>query len=398
MEPENLHHQHQLQGQLVGTSPFATPSFYGGGNAHDWTSNTIFVSNFNPYINGSIANSIRNLDPSLNSSMTQGLDFHWTKEGLSDDSYQKFNEMTNSPSSSIEDLHLQPPSSINNWQMYFNDLSEKLLLRRTFSYDSQVDRLQLEAGKFYSNSNPQYYYNLRPSPGIFSQIHPTINISGLNQLSSAISSSSDMRLQVLDLLSSGRFSESFSQPLHEHLGPFEDSLYGYDTMQELSHRPSNISSKISSSYTNGVIAEAKRSSSFLEPKAPQAAPPKKSRLESHSSCSPFKVRKEKLGDRIAGLQKLVAPFGKTDTASVLMEAIGYIKLLQNQVETLSVPYMKSSDINSSCITLQGGSKEEGTEEPNRDLRSRGLCLVPLSCLSYVTTDGGGGVWPPLNFG
>lgn len=38
------------------------------------------------------------------------------------------------------------------------------------------------------------------------------------------------------------------------------------------------------------------------------------------------------------------------------------------------------------------------EEPKRDLRSRGLCLVPLSCMSYVTSDGGGGgIWPPPNF-
>lgn len=44
-----------------------------------------------------------------------------------------------------------------------------------------------------------------------------------------------------------------------------------------------------------------------------------------------------------------------------------------------------------CVCIQV-SLEEGNEEPKRDLRSRGLCLVPLSCLSYVT-DGGGGVWP-----
>lgn len=36
------------------------------------------------------------------------------------------------------------------------------------------------------------------------------------------------------------------------------------------------------------------------------------------------------------------------------------------------------------------------EERKRDLRSRGLCLVPLSCLSYMT-DTGGAVWPPPNF-
>lgn len=38
------------------------------------------------------------------------------------------------------------------------------------------------------------------------------------------------------------------------------------------------------------------------------------------------------------------------------------------------------------------------EEQKRDLRSRGLCLVPLSSLTYVTDDGGGTVWPPPHFG
>lgn len=45
--------------------------------------------------------------------------------------------------------------------------------------------------------------------------------------------------------------------------------------------------------------------------------------------------------------------------------------------------------------MQGGG-EMNNEEMKRDLRSRGLCLVPLTCLTYVT-EGGGGVWPPPNF-
>ncbi|PNX62362.1 transcription factor bHLH68-like protein, partial [Trifolium pratense] len=46
------------------------------------------------------------------------------------------------------------------------------------------------------------------------------------------------------------------------------------------------------------------------------------------------VRKEKLGDRITALHQLVSPFGRTDTASVLSEAIGYIKFLHGQIELL----------------------------------------------------------------
>ncbi|KAH1144926.1 hypothetical protein GLYMA_15G011100v4 [Glycine max] len=53
-------------------------------------------------------------------------------------------------------------------------------------------------------------------------------------------------------------------------------------------------------------------------------------------------RKEKLGERIAALQQLVSPFGKTDTTSVLHEAIGYIRFLHDQVPVLCSPYLESS--------------------------------------------------------
>ncbi|KAL9264905.1 Transcription factor bHLH68-like protein [Drosera capensis] len=66
---------------------------------------------------------------------------------------------------------------------------------------------------------------------------------------------------------------------------------------------------------------------------------KKARVQP-SSTSSLKVRKEKLGDRITTLHQLVSPFGKTDTASVLLEAIGYIRFLQGQIEALSSPYME----------------------------------------------------------
>ncbi|WOK91891.1 transcription factor bHLH123-like [Canna indica] len=67
---------------------------------------------------------------------------------------------------------------------------------------------------------------------------------------------------------------------------------------------------------------------------------KKPRTETPSPLPSFKVRKEKLGDRITALQQLVSPFGKTDTASVLQETIDYIKFLHDQVGVLSGPYLK----------------------------------------------------------
>ncbi|KAF8021983.1 hypothetical protein BT93_G2193 [Corymbia citriodora subsp. variegata] len=45
-------------------------------------------------------------------------------------------------------------------------------------------------------------------------------------------------------------------------------------------------------------------------------------------------RSQKIGDKITALQKLVSPYGKTDTASVLQEASLFIKLLQEQIQNL----------------------------------------------------------------
>ncbi|XP_057469409.1 transcription factor bHLH110 isoform X1 [Actinidia eriantha] len=384
MDSANLHHHHhhhhhQLQDQLlVGSSPLATPpSCYGLGNStHAWTTPNSLLnpSSFSPNGNGVITNARDHsrqqhdflVPNSLHSSMNlQDLGFHSPHDmhlarinGELSDSYQKFTEM------------LQPHTSyMKNEERDLSDMSEKLLIRNFSLGNSQLKGIQFPAGT--------------PSRGNFSQIFPTINISDLNHSSPAISSS-------LDLFTSAdhRFSGCLNQAsLSDNLGFY----YGLDHMQQSSHRHLSKMSPIGNSSFSSGVTEAKRA---MEPKVPQSAQ-KKSRSESRVSCPPIKVRKEKLGDRIAALQQLVAPFGKTDTASVLMEAIGYIKFLQNQVEqTLSVPYMKASRNHRTNRTIRGGPTEDGTKEPKRDLRSRGLCLVPLSCLSYVT-DGGGGVWPPV---
>ncbi|XP_010240994.1 PREDICTED: transcription factor bHLH123-like [Nelumbo nucifera] len=105
----------------------------------------------------------------------------------------------------------------------------------------------------------------------------------------------------------------------------------------------------------------------------------------------FKVRKEKLGDRITALQQLVSPFGKTDTASVLFEAIEYIKFLHDQVSVLSTPYMKNG---ASIQPKQNSDKSKEGEAHKPDLRSRGLCLVPISSTYPVTNETAADFWTP----
>lgn len=144
---------------------------------------------------------------------------------------------------------------------------------------------------------------------------------------------------------------------------------------------------------------------------------KKARVQDSSAQSPLKVRKQRLGDRITALHQLVSPFGKTDTASVLLESIGYIRFLQSQIEVLSSPYlgggtrsMRQSGkgerssifpedpgqqlLNDTCMKRRGAANyQDGDDEP-KDLKSRGLCLVPVSYTMHVGGDGGVDCWAP----
>ncbi|XP_078176754.1 basic helix-loop-helix (bHLH) DNA-binding superfamily protein [Carex rostrata] len=135
---------------------------------------------------------------------------------------------------------------------------------------------------------------------------------------------------------------------------------------------------------------------------------KKAKIQGSSPQSTIKVRKEKLGDRITALHQLVSPFGKTDTASVLLEAIGYIRFLHGQIEALSLPYLSSGSGShnsrhhgqgeKNCIfpddpgqllndnSVRNTSDQSIKEVTKKDLRTRGLCLVPVSFLLDIATD------------
>ncbi|XP_006655114.2 transcription factor bHLH68-like isoform X1 [Oryza brachyantha] len=156
---------------------------------------------------------------------------------------------------------------------------------------------------------------------------------------------------------------------------------------------------------------------------------KKARVQASSSAqSTLKVRKERLGDRITALHQIVSPFGKTDTASVLQETIGYIRFLLSQIEALSYPYMGDANGTGPTQNGPGGERNPGlfpeypgqllnhngntgaqqpaaqpeqqgvNEEGKRDLRSRGLCLVPVSCTSHFGGDNAADYWAPAPLG
>ncbi|MBA0797404.1 hypothetical protein Gohar_008109 [Gossypium harknessii] len=65
-----------------------------------------------------------------------------------------------------------------------------------------------------------------------------------------------------------------------------------------------------------------------------------------------KEKKDQVSERIAALQQLVSPYGKTDTASVLLEAMGYIRFLHEQVKVLSAPYLQTIPANSLQVSIK----------------------------------------------
>ncbi|CAN6218778.1 unnamed protein product [Urochloa humidicola] len=161
--------------------------------------------------------------------------------------------------------------------------------------------------------------------------------------------------------------------------------------QEISS-PAKTSSGGGGSKASGSEGKKKRS----EEQQGSDGNTKKSKSEASSPTSSLKgsqVPKVKLGDKITALQQIVSPFGKTDTASVLYEAINYIKWLHEQVQLLSDPYMKTSS--SKDYNAWGGLDRKEKSEAEMDLRSRGLCLVPVSCTPQVYRDNNGpDYWTP----
>ncbi|KAK9106445.1 hypothetical protein Syun_022456 [Stephania yunnanensis] len=181
-------------------------------------------------------------------------------------------------------------------------------------------------------------------------------------------------------------------------------------LQPSNNKPCNLKTTSSTSSAESNKKQGQTSSSQARGSGRTGASieGKKKRCEDQNSETQFKkpkhetsqassvkaqVPKVKMADRVTALQQIVSPFGKTDTASVLQEAIGYIKFLQEQVQLLSNPYMKSSANKDPWGMLE--RKDKGAEA-KFDLKSRGLCLVPVSCTPQVYRDNtGSDYWTPV---
>ncbi|KAL2485347.1 basic helix-loop-helix (bHLH) DNA-binding superfamily protein [Abeliophyllum distichum] len=128
------------------------------------------------------------------------------------------------------------------------------------------------------------------------------------------------------------------------------------------------------------MMEHRRSPISLEQSSLTDFTPKRHKADQALSS---KQKKEKVSERISALQQLVSPYGKTDTASVLLEAMEYIGFLHEQVKVLSAPYLctmptnKTQDVEPYC------------------LKSKGLCLVPISFTAGVASSNGADIWAPI---
>ncbi|KAG5391179.1 hypothetical protein IGI04_032720 [Brassica rapa subsp. trilocularis] len=139
-------------------------------------------------------------------------------------------------------------------------------------------------------------------------------------------------------------------------------------LKECSHRGMEFSREA------GMMMENKRSVCSLE----------ESSIKRHKSDLSFSSkRKDKAGDRISALQQIVSPYGKTDTASVLQDALHYIEFLHEQVKVLSAPYLQ---------TMTAATQEELEQY---SLRNRGLCLVPMEYTAGVAQSNGADIWAPV---
>ncbi|KAL4563129.1 hypothetical protein LXL04_027162 [Taraxacum kok-saghyz] len=212
------------------------------------------------------------------------------------------------------------------------------------------------------------------------------NLNDFNSVSSIPRFSSSIKPKApggLHLANKTPFWNASTLDLNHNRAGFFNSTQSPFLSSTYEDKPSYHNSKLHNEEIRDLGSSVKKSSGEPTFKRP--------RLETPSPLPTFKVRKEKLGDRVTALQQLVSPFGKTDTASVLHEAIEYIKLLHDQVNVLSAPYMKNG-ATMQRQQIQDKVKDVTQEAKQQDLRSLGLCLVPVSSTFPVTTDSAPDYW------
>ncbi|TKY55851.1 dimerization protein [Spatholobus suberectus] len=376
MEFASFHLQHQLQEESAHDQCITSATPPPDSKPFTTTSQSWIPSNiYNGYNSGFLTESFTNsrelhhkhaMTDSLRISTRQAFGFHNGKSLTQQPTSDLFpgrikGEMFNTPTQAMEESCTL--ISVHEPRYSPSFLSSLRVTGEEFFPEENV--FHVEEPKFDGGMALSKRYN-------FGDVASISNLPTLDMTSSLVSCSLGLNPKMLELHTN--YSGSL-QPCYDTFGLNESISLSHSDMHGLENSPSNSSNKIST-FTS-VVALTKRPSNCSLPKESEAKAKK-----SRPSCPPLKVRKEKLGDRIQTLQRLVAPFGKTSTASVLSEAIGYVHFLHQQIQTLSIPYMKSAQSKPSRMVLLD-SNQVDSREFKPDLRSRGLCLVPLSYASCI---------------
>ncbi|XP_028080242.1 transcription factor bHLH111 isoform X2 [Camellia sinensis] len=293
-----------------------------------------------------------------------------------------------------------PQSVINNFEKHFNGFNEGLIESERLNKlpSSLVNNWSIAPPDSEINSS---IYRFSAQPDI---CHSKQSVSNPTTFSGSINRNSDVPCNGTRSFGDAMSSNSFlskpivgvhaSKPSLRSLSLSDCKKQGiqassHPTISTTSHTVTRSNGR----GGQGIASEGKKKRSEDNSETPTKKP--KHDTSSTLSSSKMQVTKVKLGDKITALQQIVSPFGKTDTASVLGEAIGYIKFLQEQVQMqlLSNPYMKS---NVNKMEPWGGlDRNERGGDVKVDLKSRGLCLVPISCTPQVCRDNtGSDYWTP----
>ncbi|KAF8082923.1 hypothetical protein N665_0800s0019 [Sinapis alba] len=158
--------------------------------------------------------------------------------------------------------------------------------------------------------------------------------------------------------------------------------------------------------TGGTVAAPPQSRTKVRARRGQATDP-------HSIAE--RLRRERIAERMKGLQELVPNGNKTDKASMLDEIIDYVKFLQLQVKVLSMSRLGGGASVPSQISEEGGSHgnassaggnqatgnsndsltmtehqvaklmEEDMGSAMQYLQGKGLCLMPISLATAIST-------------
>ncbi|KAL0698180.1 hypothetical protein Bca4012_054302 [Brassica carinata] len=114
-----------------------------------------------------------------------------------------------------------------------------------------------------------------------------------------------------------------------------------------------------------------------------------------------RLRRERIAERMKSLQELVPNGNKTDKASILDEIIDYVKFLQLQVKVLSMSRLGGcwwwghENTSSTSTENQTTAKmtehqmvklmEEDMGSAMQYLQGKGLCLMPISLVTTIST-------------